>query len=236
MGGFSKAYAMTGWRVGYVAAPAGDPRGHGQGPPVRDHVGRRRRPRTRRSSRSVEGEADVERMRRRVRPPPPAARRRAQRARSRDVRAARRVLRLPADHLDRPRPTTTFTERLLTEERVAVVPGQRLRAVRCRPRAHVLRDLVRAARGGAASDRPVRGASPRLTGTCARLSLDGNDTHRHGPGRRPGALRGRHRHRDPLPAADGLEDVLRAAPPPMTAPRRTPTSARSASACRAPCR
>ena len=39
MGGFSKAYAMTGWRVGYLAAPAGDPRGHRQGPPVRDHVG-----------------------------------------------------------------------------------------------------------------------------------------------------------------------------------------------------
>ena len=39
MGGFSKAYAMTGWRVGYVCAPAADPRGHPQGPPVRDHVG-----------------------------------------------------------------------------------------------------------------------------------------------------------------------------------------------------
>ena len=39
MGGFSKAYAMTGWRVGYVAGAGGDPRGDGQGPPVRDHVG-----------------------------------------------------------------------------------------------------------------------------------------------------------------------------------------------------
>ena len=38
MGGFSKAYAMTGWRVGYVAAPGDHPRGHRQGPPVRDHV------------------------------------------------------------------------------------------------------------------------------------------------------------------------------------------------------
>ena len=44
MGGFSKAYAMTGWRVGYVAAPAGDPRGDRQGPPVRDHVGADDRP------------------------------------------------------------------------------------------------------------------------------------------------------------------------------------------------
>ena len=39
MGGFSKAYAMTGWRVGYVAAPAGILEGMRQGPPVRDHVG-----------------------------------------------------------------------------------------------------------------------------------------------------------------------------------------------------
>ncbi len=38
MGGFSKAYAMTGWRVGWVCAPAHDPRGHRQGSPVRDHV------------------------------------------------------------------------------------------------------------------------------------------------------------------------------------------------------
>ena len=44
MGGFSKAYAMTGWRVGWLCAPAGDPRGHRQGPPVRDHVGPDDRP------------------------------------------------------------------------------------------------------------------------------------------------------------------------------------------------
>src|SRR5258706_9432183 len=33
MGGFSKAYAMTGWRVGWLAAPAGIPEGGGKGPP-----------------------------------------------------------------------------------------------------------------------------------------------------------------------------------------------------------
>ena len=50
------------------------------------------------------------------------------------------------------------------------------------------------------------------------------------------ALRGGHRHRGPLPAADRVEDVLRLLAPPTTARRRTPTSARSASACPAPCR
>ena len=43
----------------------------------------------------------------------------------------------------------TFAERLLTEEHVAVVPGERLRAVGRRARPDVLRDVVRAARGGA---------------------------------------------------------------------------------------
>ena len=41
-----------------------------------------------------------------------------------------------------------FTERLLDEEHVAVVPGQRVRAVGRRPRPDVLRHLLRAARGG----------------------------------------------------------------------------------------
>ena len=121
MGGFSKAYAMTGWRVGYVAAPAGDPRGPGQGPPVRDHVGpddrAGRGPRGR-----PRGRADVERM----------------------VAEYDRRRRLLVDGLNAlgletfeprgafyafPRITSTglddetFAERLLTEEHVAVVPG-----------------------------------------------------------------------------------------------------------------
>ncbi len=101
MGGFSKAYAMTGWRVGYVAAPAAILEGI-----VKVHqYGIMSAPTTAQDAALValvEGEPDVERMLRRVRPPPAADRRRAQRPRSRDVRAARRVLRLPADHLDRP--------------------------------------------------------------------------------------------------------------------------------------
>ena len=42
----------------------------------------------------------------------------------------------------------TFARRLLEEEHVAVVPGPRLRAVGRGPRARLLRDVVRAARGG----------------------------------------------------------------------------------------
>ncbi len=42
LGGFSKSYAMTGWRIGYVAAPAELMSGIAQGAPVRDHVLRRR--------------------------------------------------------------------------------------------------------------------------------------------------------------------------------------------------
>ena len=79
----------------------GDPRGHPQGPPVRDHVGadggpgrRARGPQDRRAGRRADG--------RPVRPPPPPARRRVQRDRPADVRAERRLLRLPADHLHRP--------------------------------------------------------------------------------------------------------------------------------------
>ena len=37
IGGFSKSYAMTGWRIGYVCAPAGL-MANRQDPPVRDHV------------------------------------------------------------------------------------------------------------------------------------------------------------------------------------------------------
>ena len=54
--------------------------------------------------------------------------------------------------------------------------------------------------------------------------------------RRARAVRGRHRHRGPLPAADRVEDVLRLLDGLRRTRRPTPTSARSASACRARCR
>ena len=121
MGGFSKAYAMTGWRVGYVAAPAAILEGI-----VKVHqYGIMSAPTTAQDAALVailEGEPDVERMRRRVRPAPAPARRRAQRPGARDLRAAGAFYAFPritSTGLD----DETFAERLLTEEHVAVVPG-----------------------------------------------------------------------------------------------------------------
>jgi aminotransferase len=119
--GFSKAYAMTGWRVGYMAAPAAILEGI-----VKVHqYGIMSAPTTAQDAALValvEGEADVERM----------------------VAEYDRRRRLLVDGLNAlgletfeprgafyafPRITSTglsadaFTERLLTEERVAVVPG-----------------------------------------------------------------------------------------------------------------
>ncbi len=156
MGGFSKAYAMTGWRVGYVAAPAPILEGI-----VKVHqYGIMSAPTMAQDAALVaviEGEPDVERMRAEY-----------------DRRRRLIVDGLNALGLDTfeprgafyafPRITSTgltdeaFTEGLLTQERVAVVPGQCVRAVGGRPRAHVLRDVVRAAGGGAPPDRPVRRA------------------------------------------------------------------------------
>jgi aminotransferase len=121
MGGFSKAYAMTGWRVGYMAAPAAILEGI-----VKVHqYGIMSAPTTAQDAALValvEGEADVERM----------------------VAEYDRRRRLLVDGLNAlgletfeprgafyafPRISSTglsadvFTERLLTEERVAVVPG-----------------------------------------------------------------------------------------------------------------
>jgi aminotransferase len=121
MGGFSKAYAMTGWRVGYMAAPSGILEGlvkvHQYGimsaPTVAQDAA---------LAAVLEGEPDVERMRA-------------------EYDRRRRLL---VDGLNGlglatfeprgafyafPRITSTgltdeaFAERLLTEERVAVVPG-----------------------------------------------------------------------------------------------------------------
>ena len=168
MGGFSKAYAMTGWRVGWVAAPAGILEGMREGAPVRDHVGPHDRPgrgahgdRRRRAR----GRADA----RRVRPAAAPHRRRAERDRARHLRAAWRVLCLSPHLIDRPRRRGVH--------RAAAHGGTRrggarigVRAVGRGSRADVLRDLVRAARGGASPHRPLRGARPPvLSGTVSRL-------------------------------------------------------------------
>jgi aminotransferase len=121
IGGFSKAYAMTGWRVGYLAAPAGILEGI-----VKVHqYGIMSAPTTAQDAALVavvEGEPEVERM----------------------LAEYDRRRRLVVDGLNAigletfeprgafyafPRITSTglsdevFTERLLVEERVAVVPG-----------------------------------------------------------------------------------------------------------------
>jgi aminotransferase len=121
MGGFSKAYAMTGWRVGYVAAPAAILEGL-----VKVHqygiMSAATMAQDAALAAVVEGEPDVRRM----------------------VAEYDRRRRLLVDALNAmgletfeprgafyafPRITSTgltdeqFTERLLTEERVAVVPG-----------------------------------------------------------------------------------------------------------------
>jgi aminotransferase len=122
MGGFSKAYAMTGWRVGYVCAPAGILEGV-----VKVHqYGIMSAPTTAQDAALealTSGEPEVERM----------------------VAEYDRRRRMFVDGLNRlglrtfepqgafyafPEVTSTtglsseeFTERLLTEERVAVVPG-----------------------------------------------------------------------------------------------------------------
>jgi aminotransferase len=121
MGGFSKAYAMTGWRVGYVAAPAAILEGI-----VKVHqYGIMSAPTTAQDAALaalLDGEADVERM----------------------LAEYDRRRRLLVDGLNdlglatfEPRgafyafpqigstglSADQFTERLLTEERVAVVPG-----------------------------------------------------------------------------------------------------------------
>ncbi len=121
MGGFSKAYAMTGWRVGYVAAPAAILEGL-----VKVHqYGIMSAPTSAQDAALVavvEGEAEVERMRAEY-----------------DRRRRLLVDGLNALGLETfeprgafyafPRISSTgltadeFTERLLTEEKVAVVPG-----------------------------------------------------------------------------------------------------------------
>ena len=121
MGGFSKAYAMTGWRVGYVAAPAAILEGM-----VKVHqYGIMSAPTMAQDAALVaviEGEPDVERM-----------------LAEYDRRRRLLVDGLNALGLDTfeprgafyafPKISSTgltadeFTERLLTEERVAVVPG-----------------------------------------------------------------------------------------------------------------
>ena len=135
----------------------GDPRGHASRSTSTGSCPPRRRPRTPPSAAIVEGEPDVERM----------------------LAEYDRRRRLIVDGLNalgletfEPRGAFYAFPRIgstgLTDDDVHRAAadrgarggraGQRLRAVGRRPRPDVLRDLVRAARGGPRPDRPVRGA------------------------------------------------------------------------------
>jgi aminotransferase len=121
MGGFSKAYAMTGWRVGWLAAPAGILEGI-----VKVHqYGIMSAPTVAQDAALValvEGEPDVERMRVEY-----DRRRRlvvdgfnAMGLETFEPRGAFYAFpRITSSGLD----SETFAERLLAEEHVAVVPG-----------------------------------------------------------------------------------------------------------------
>ena len=155
MGGFSKAYAMTGWRVGWLAAPAGILEGI-----VKVHQYGIMSARTTAQDAALEallnGEADVERM----------------------VAEYDRRRRLVVDGLNaiglrtfEPRgafyafpEVTSATGLELGGLRRAPAPGGArrgrpglgVRAERRGPRPRLLRDELRAARGGARPDRPLR--------------------------------------------------------------------------------
>ena len=178
MGGFSKAYAMTGWRVGFLCAPAGDARGHRQGPPVRDHVGRDDGP-----GRGARGAAERRARRRadarRVRPPPADPRRRAEpiSACGPSSRAARstRFPQITSTGLS----SEDVRRRAPARGARRVRPGRRVRAVRRGPRPHVLRDergedprgrcvRVRARSSALTAKRARRAASLRR---CVRTSI-----------------------------------------------------------------
>ena len=162
LGGFSKSYAMTGWRIGYVAAPAelmaGIAKVHQyaimcaptpaqfaaiealrSGEPhvvaMHDEYDRRRRYMTDRFNQI--GLACFE---------PMGA-----------FYCFPRVT--DATGLD----DGTFAEKLLDDERVGVVPGRRVRSQRRGPRPRLLRDRVRGDRRGHGPHRAVRGAPPSVT-------------------------------------------------------------------------
>ena len=121
--GFSKTFAMTGWRLGYAAVP--DAAGRAHHPPDRQlgllHAARRAARRRRRAG----GAARRGRHHARGVPPPPRRRRpRPQRPARRELRrAAGRVLRLPQRRATPGIDTGTLANRLLDEAGVAVLAG-----------------------------------------------------------------------------------------------------------------
>ncbi len=158
LGGFSKAYAMTGWRLGYVAARAdlieAMMKAHQyvmmSAPTVAQYAGLEALLQ-RRGGCPGDG--------RRVRPAPSPHRRRLQRHRPEVLRAAGRLLRLPLHQLHRP-----HRRGLRRDAADGGESGRRarlgLRRLRHRARARLLRPVLRAHRRGAGADAPLRRAPP----------------------------------------------------------------------------
>ena len=123
MGGFSKAYAMTGWRVGWLCRPGRRSSRASSRSTSTGSCRPRRSPRTPRWPRSSSGEPDGRADGRRVRPPPPA------RSSTGSTRIGLETFEPRGAFYAFPRISSTgltsdeFTERLLPRRAVAVVPG-----------------------------------------------------------------------------------------------------------------
>ena len=199
LGGFSKAYAMTGWRVGYACAPADLLEGI-----VKVHQYEiMSAPTTAQDAALVAltaAEPDVAADGRRVRPAAADVR-----GRPRATSACRRPSRGARSTPSRASVGTGLTSEAVQRAAAVRAPGRgrsraapsdrRARATCARrwpPATRTWRRRSSASSGSSASARLMRGARRRWPA----------------PIRRP-RLRGRHRHRDPRPAADGLQDVLR---------------------------
>ena len=170
LGGFSKAYAMTGWRVGYACAPEGPHRGPAQGPPIPDHVGAHDRPG--RGARGAHGRgAGCPADGQRVRPATPDVRGWPEPHRPADGRATRCLLRLPAHLRHRPH------ERPVQRAAAVRAPGRGrsrlgLRAVGGGVRAGEPGHELRAAGRGAGAHRafrlPARVSAPTAAAPALR--------------------------------------------------------------------
>ena len=173
IGGFSKAYAMTGWRIGYVAAPAdlmaGIAKVHQYGimcaPTPAQHA----------AIAALEvGEPFVQDMLAEY-----------DRRRQLMVRRLNEIGLLCFEPMGAfycfPEVTATglsaedFAQQLLAEEHVAVVPGEAFGPSGAGACPRLLRDRVRGHRGGDEPDRAVRRPAPRWRGG---VRLERGDRHR----------------------------------------------------------
>ena len=196
LGGFSKSYAMTGWRIGYVAAPAelmsGIAKVHQYGIMCAPTPAQFAAIEALRS-----GEPHVQSHARRIRPPPPLHDRSLQPDRPGLLRADGCLLLLPArDRCDRPRRRQRSPRSCSTEERVGRGARRRVRAERRGPRSGLLRHRVRGDRRGHGPHRAVRRSPPSVTlqraGGAAGFSASADDyAATMAPALAPVAARGR---------------------------------------------